>query len=35
MFSPTEYQQIRQLRMRRFDGKRWVYFGDLIDTTPQ
>jgi ABC-type branched-subunit amino acid transport system substrate-binding protein len=31
----TEYQQIRQLRMRRFDGKRWAYFGDLIDTTPQ
>jgi len=33
--SSTEYQQIHQLRMRRFDGKRWVSFGDLIDTTPQ
>jgi branched-chain amino acid transport system substrate-binding protein len=33
--SPTEYQQIHQLRMRRFDGKRWVPFGDLIDTTAQ
>ena len=33
--TPTEYQQIHQLRMRRFDGKRWVAFGDLIDTAPQ
>jgi ABC-type branched-subunit amino acid transport system substrate-binding protein len=33
--SPTEYQQIHQMRMRRFDGKRWVSFGDLIDTTSQ
>jgi len=30
--SPTQYQQIHQLRMRRFDGKRWVHFGDVIDT---
>jgi ABC-type branched-subunit amino acid transport system substrate-binding protein len=30
--SATSYQQIHQLRMRRFDGKRWVSFGDLIDT---
>ena len=30
--SATEYQQIHQMRMRRFDGKRWVSFGDLIDT---
>ena len=29
----TNYQQIHQLRMRRFDGKRWVSFGDLIDTS--
>jgi ABC-type branched-subunit amino acid transport system substrate-binding protein len=31
--SSTDYQQIHQLRMRRFDGKRWVYFGELIDTS--
>jgi ABC-type branched-subunit amino acid transport system substrate-binding protein len=31
--SPADYQQIHQLRMRRFDGKRWVYFGELIDTS--
>jgi branched-chain amino acid transport system substrate-binding protein len=29
--SPSQYQQIHQMRMRRFDGKRWVYFGDLIE----
>jgi branched-chain amino acid transport system substrate-binding protein len=31
--SPADYQQIKQYRMRRFDGRQWVFFGDLIDVT--
>jgi len=27
----TQYQQIHKMRMRRFDGKRWVFFGELIE----
>ncbi len=33
--TPSQYQQIHQMRMRQFDGKRWVYFGDLIDSRKQ
>jgi ABC-type branched-subunit amino acid transport system substrate-binding protein len=33
--NPTDYQQIRQYRMRRFDGRQWVFFGDIIDATPR
>jgi branched-chain amino acid transport system substrate-binding protein len=29
--SPTNYHPIRQLHMMRFDGRRWVLFGDLIE----
>jgi branched-chain amino acid transport system substrate-binding protein len=28
--SPTDYYAIQQLQLRRFDGKRWVRFGDLV-----
>jgi branched-chain amino acid transport system substrate-binding protein len=28
--SPTNYHPIRQLHMMRFDGTRWVLFGDLV-----
>jgi branched-chain amino acid transport system substrate-binding protein len=28
--SPTEYVVYRQLRLQRFDGTRWVGFGDII-----
>jgi branched-chain amino acid transport system substrate-binding protein len=29
--SPTDYYPVQQLQLRRFDGKRWVRFGDLVD----
>jgi ABC-type branched-subunit amino acid transport system substrate-binding protein len=29
--SPTDYQQIKQYKLRRFDGRQWVFFGDMID----
>jgi len=29
-FSPTNYAGFHQLRTQRFDGKRWVLFGDVI-----
>ena len=28
--SPTDYYPIQQLQLMRFDGKRWVRFGDLV-----
>jgi branched-chain amino acid transport system substrate-binding protein len=28
--SPTDYYPVQQLQLRRFDGKRWVRFGDLV-----
>ena len=31
--SPADYQQIKQYKMRRFDGHQWVFFGDMIDLT--
>ena len=31
--SPADYQQIKQYKMRRFDGRQWVFFGDMIDLT--
>jgi branched-chain amino acid transport system substrate-binding protein len=29
--TPTDYESIKQLRLRRFDGKVWQSFGDLIE----
>jgi len=29
--TPTDYESIKQLRLRRFDGKVWRSFGDLIE----
>jgi len=31
--SPTDYLVVEQMRMARFDGERWVPFGDLIDAS--
>ena len=28
--SPTNFNAIRQMQMCRFDGTRWVLFGDVI-----
>ena len=28
--SPTDYYAVQQSQMMRFDGKRWVRFGDLV-----
>jgi branched-chain amino acid transport system substrate-binding protein len=28
--SPTDYYPVQQLQLVRFDGKRWVRFGDLV-----
>src|SRR5215469_9059691 len=28
--SPTDYWAVQQLQLMRFDGKRWVRFGDLV-----
>jgi branched-chain amino acid transport system substrate-binding protein len=28
--SPTDYFPIKQQRMKRFDGKEWILFGDLV-----
>jgi branched-chain amino acid transport system substrate-binding protein len=28
--SPTDYRPIRQMQLQRFDGKRWVLFGEVI-----
>src|SRR6516165_3126176 len=28
--SPTDYWAVQQLQLTRFDGKRWVRFGDLV-----
>jgi hypothetical protein len=29
--SPTNYEPMRKLRMVRFDGERFTYFGEIID----
>jgi hypothetical protein len=29
--SPTDFYPIEQMQLSRFDGKRWVLFGDLIN----
>ena len=31
--SPTDYRLNRQLQMMKFDGKRWVLFGPIIDAS--
>jgi ABC-type branched-subunit amino acid transport system substrate-binding protein len=31
--SPDDYRPFRKLRLSRFDGKRWVEFGDLISAS--
>jgi len=31
--SPTDYLVVEQMRMARFDGERWVPFGELIDAS--
>ena len=28
--SPTDYYAVQQSQLMRFDGKRWVRFGDLV-----
>jgi branched-chain amino acid transport system substrate-binding protein len=28
--SPTDYYPVQQLQLMRFDGNRWVRFGDLL-----
>ena len=28
--SPTDYYPVQQLQLMRWDGKRWVRFGDLL-----
>jgi hypothetical protein len=28
--SPTDYYTIKQMQMQRFDGTRWVRFGDVM-----
>jgi ABC-type branched-subunit amino acid transport system substrate-binding protein len=30
--SPTDFYPIEQLRMMKFDGERWQFFGDLMDS---
>ena len=32
--SPEDYRPITQLRLLRFDGKRWNYFGPLVNERP-
>jgi len=29
--SPTDYSPIKQMRLKRFDGERWVPFGEIIE----
>jgi hypothetical protein len=29
-YSPTDYTPIKKGRMARFDGSKWVRFGDLV-----
>jgi branched-chain amino acid transport system substrate-binding protein len=31
--SPTDFYPIEQLQLERFDGKRWVRFGELLDAS--
>ena len=31
-YSPTDYSPIKQARVARFDGTKWVRFGDLVST---
>ena len=28
--SPTDYRPLKQLQLVRFDGERWVRFGDVV-----
>jgi branched-chain amino acid transport system substrate-binding protein len=28
--SPTDYYAVQQSQLMRFDGKRWIRFGDLV-----
>jgi branched-chain amino acid transport system substrate-binding protein len=28
--TPTNYRGFNQMRLEKFDGKRWVLFGDII-----
>ena len=28
--SPTDYSPIKQMQLKRFDGTRWVTFGEII-----
>ena len=28
--SPTDFRPIKQMRMLRFDGQRWNYFGPIM-----
>ncbi|HYM03103.1 MAG TPA: hypothetical protein VET85_09170, partial [Stellaceae bacterium] len=29
--SPSNFNPMRQLRLQRFDGRKWELFGDVID----
>jgi branched-chain amino acid transport system substrate-binding protein len=29
---PTDYSPIKQMKMMRFDGTRWAYFGSVAGT---
>ncbi|MFO1159625.1 MAG: hypothetical protein U1E60_12360 [Reyranellaceae bacterium] len=31
-YAPTDYSSIKQARVSRFDGEKWVRFGDLVST---
>ena len=31
-YSPNGYSPIKQARVSRFDGEKWVRFGDLVST---
>jgi len=31
--SPTDFYPVEQMQLMRFDGKRWVPFGDIIDAS--
>jgi len=28
--SPTNFSPLRQMRLQRFDGEKWILFGDVI-----
>jgi hypothetical protein len=31
--SPTDYYPIEQMQLAKFDGERWVLFGELYDAS--